>query len=178
MKTVEWFHMEEDFCVGFVLMNDGKEIFITEEAVRFDAPLVTVCDSLKKAIERKWSCIDCLDEEEYAVYLKDISDITAEHEAAYRHVLLEGFLRIMNETFSVYKTVGMTSYKYDSSTHTMWLSKEDMETDHNYLWAAVDGALILWNTQHKPYYIAVDESAPDENGMIKYEFEIHRECED
>ena len=177
MKAVKWFHMEEEFSIGLVLMNEGNPLFVTEEAVRFDAPFLTVCDSLTEAIGRKWfpgslTAEDLVDEDREA-YEQEVADITKEYVKAYRQIMLNRFLKIMDERFREYRDDGiMESYKYDSNTHTMWLSKEDMETDHNYMWCALDGAIGLWNVQHKPYYIVLDESAPDENGMIKYEFEI------
>lgn len=180
MKAVKWFYMEEEFCIGLVLMNDGREMFITEEAERFEAPFLTVCDTLREAVNRKWFVSDLtyedLVDEDKEAYDEELAEITKMYVKAKRGVILRRFLKIMDERFSEYRRDGiMESYKYDSNTHTMWLSKEDMENDHNYMWCALDGAVGLWNVQHKPYYIVLDESAPDENGMIKYEFGI--ECE-
>lgn len=180
MKAVNWFHMEEEFCIGLVLMNDGREMFVTEEAERFEAPYLTICDTLREAVDRKWFTgnydFDDLEEEDQACYLKELTDITTEYKSTKRGIVLRRFLRIMNEHFSAYKRDGiMESYRYDSSAATMWLSEKDDTIDHGYMWSALDGALILWNKQNSPYYIAVEEYSPDENGMIRYEFEIHSE---
>lgn len=182
MKAVEWFYVEEEFSIGLVLMDGGKEMFITEEAVRFDAPLVTVCDTLREAIGRKWfigelTYEDMVDEDKEA-YDEELAEITEKYESTKRSILLHRFLKIMDDRFQDYVKGGiMESYKYDYDKSTMWLSKEDYDLDHGYLWSAIDGALVLWNTQNKPYYIIHDEFAPDENGMIKWEFEICKEGE-
>lgn len=181
MKAVKWFHMEEDFCIGLVLMNDGREMFITEEAVRFEAPFLTVCDTLREAVDRKWFVSDLtyedLVDEDKEAYDEELAEITKKYVRAKRGVILHRFLKIMDEFFRNYKEDGiMESYKYDSDTATMWISKEDYDRDHGYIWSALDGAIALWNVQHAPYYISDDEYAPDENGMIKYEFEVY--CKD
>lgn len=177
-KAVKWFHLEEEFSIGMVLMGD-KEIFITEEAVRFDAPFLTVCETLREAVERKWFCgddgIDDLDEEDRAYFFEELKDITAEYENTKRSILLHRFLKIMDDRFQDYVKGGiMESYVYKYGECEMWLSKEDYDLDHGYLWSAIDGALVLWNTQNKPYCIACDEDAPDENGMIRWSFEIYK----
>lgn len=180
-KVVKWFHLEEEFNIGIALIGD-KEVFITEEAVRFDAPLLTVCETLKEAIDRKWFTgdfgFDDLEEEDQTCYLKELTDITVEYESTKRSILLHRFLKIMDDRFQDYVKDGiMESYTYKYDKCEMWISKEDYDIDHGYLWSALDGALILWNTQNKPYYIVCDEDAPDKDGMIRYSFEICKEGE-
>lgn len=175
-KRVNWFVLEEEHSIGFATI-DGKDVFITEEAVRFDAPRVTMHGSLQEAFEWVWGDTDTLDDEELEVFGNDFREAEEAYEATKKSVLLHEFLRTMDEFFMNYKKNGiMESYRYDSNTVTMWISKEDYDKDHGYIWSALDGAIALWNMQNKPYYISDDEYAPDENGMIKYEFEIH--CED
>ena len=86
VKAVKWFYMEEEFSIGFVHMGNGKEIFITEEAVRFDAPLLTVCDTLREAVDRKWligelTYEDLADEEKEA-YDEELACITEKYAKA------------------------------------------------------------------------------------------------
>jgi hypothetical protein len=183
MKAVKWFYAEEEFCIGLVLMNNGREMFITEEAVRFDAPFLTVCDTLQEAVDRKWFISDLtyedLVDEDKAAYDEELAEITKKYVKTKKGIFLHRFLKTMDERFEAYKRDGiMESYKYDEDTATMWLSEKDDTIDHGYMWSALDGALFLWNTQNKPYYIDLEEYTPDENGMIKYEFGIHCEGED
>lgn len=181
MKAVKWFYMEEEFCIGLVLMNDGREMFVTEEAERFEAPFLTICDTLQEAVGRKWFISDLtyedLVDEDKEAYDEELAEITELYVKAKKGIILRRFLKIMDDRFQDYVKEGiMESYRYDKGTATMWLSESDNTIDSGYLWSAIDGALVLWNTQNKPYYIVCDESAPDENGMIKWEFEIN--CED
>jgi len=52
-KLVRWFWLDEELTIGIVLMNN-KEVFVAEEAVRFDAPNVYVADSLRALQLQLW----------------------------------------------------------------------------------------------------------------------------
>ena len=170
-KVVRWFDLDEEFTIGFATIG-GKDVFITEEAVRFDAPLVRVHETLREAVLRK--CFldedDLEDPEEKRYFNRTLKRATKEYEEEKKRLMLLWFLDTMDATFSNYDC--MKSYKFDRDARTMWLSEEEND---GYIWSALDGALILWNSQNKPYYIICDENAPNKNGMIKWEFEIKKE---
>lgn len=48
-SRVNWFVLEEEHTIGFAEVN-GKDVFITEESVRFDAPLVKIHETLAEAV--------------------------------------------------------------------------------------------------------------------------------
>ena len=48
-SRVNWFVLEEEYTIGFATIG-GKDVFITEESVRFDAPLVKVHETLSEAV--------------------------------------------------------------------------------------------------------------------------------
>lgn len=177
MNYINWFWMDEEFCIGCTEV-DGKTVFLTEEAERFEAPRIGLASSLRECMMRKYffddeDDVNEADEETIEAFANELAEATKKYVKIERNTMLYDFLEKMDKVFSDYKDDDiMTSYKFDRRARTMWLSKEDMETDHNYMWCALDGAISLWNMEHSPYYIVLDESAPDENGMIKYEFEI------
>lgn len=56
---VNWFVLEEEFTIGSAEVN-GKDVFITEESIRFDAPRVMIHETLREAVLQVCS----LDEED------------------------------------------------------------------------------------------------------------------
>lgn len=48
-SSVNWFVLEEEYTIGYAKVN-GRYVFITEESVRFDAPKVTIHESLREAV--------------------------------------------------------------------------------------------------------------------------------
>ena len=48
-SCVNWFVLEEEYTIGSAKVN-GKDVFITEESVRFDAPRVTIHKTFTEAI--------------------------------------------------------------------------------------------------------------------------------
>ena len=52
-SCINWFVLEEEFTIGSAEVN-GKDVFITEEAVRFDAPRVVIHETLREAA--MWIC--------------------------------------------------------------------------------------------------------------------------
>ena len=171
MKAVKWFHMEEEFCIGLVIMDDGKEIFITEEAVRFDAPSLTICDSLREAVGCKWFSgedhFDNLREEDQKCFLQELKDITAEYKSAKDQILLHKFMRQMDELFSQYaKDDCLDGYRMEGNN--IYIDADGEHCDSSYMWPALDGALYLYNKTYGTS-IWVEEYAP-EDGIIRYEF--------
>lgn len=81
MSYVDWFWMEEEFCIGCADVN-GKTVFLTEEAERFEAPSIGVASTLKECVLRKWfvDSEDELDDEDKEYFNKELTDITAEYE--------------------------------------------------------------------------------------------------
>lgn len=53
MNYINWFWMDEEFCIGCADV-DGKTVFLTEEAVRFEAPKVGLASSLRECMMRKY----------------------------------------------------------------------------------------------------------------------------
>lgn len=47
-SNVNWFVLEEEYTIGSAEIN-SKDIFVTEEAVRFDAPRVMIHETLREA---------------------------------------------------------------------------------------------------------------------------------
>ena len=47
-SNVNWFVLEEEYTIGSAEVN-GKDVFVTEEAVRFDAPRVMIHETLRDA---------------------------------------------------------------------------------------------------------------------------------
>lgn len=47
-SNVNWFVLEEEYTIGSAKVN-GKDVFITEESVRFDAPHVMIHETLREA---------------------------------------------------------------------------------------------------------------------------------
>lgn len=45
---VNWFVLEEEYTIGSAEVN-GKDVFITEESIRFDAPRVMIHETLREA---------------------------------------------------------------------------------------------------------------------------------
>lgn len=58
-SSVNWFVLAEEHSIGSAKIN-GKDIFITEESVRFEAPLVKIHETLREAVMQ----ICSLDEED------------------------------------------------------------------------------------------------------------------
>ena len=50
-SNVNWFVLEEEYTIGSAEVN-GKDVFITEESVRFDAPRVMIHETLREAALR------------------------------------------------------------------------------------------------------------------------------
>lgn len=48
-SCVNWFVLEEEFTIGSAEVN-GKDVFITEESIRFDAPRVMIHETLREAV--------------------------------------------------------------------------------------------------------------------------------
>lgn len=46
---VNWFVLEEEYTIGSANVN-GKDVFITEESIRFDAPRVMIHETLREAL--------------------------------------------------------------------------------------------------------------------------------
>lgn len=169
-NTVNFFVLEEEHTIGFATIGD-KEVFVTEESVRFDAPLIKIHESLEDAV--KCICGPCYDEDEINDFRESLANAYSKYKDVKKATLLKSFLNKMDKMFSHYKEDDiMTSYKYDRVARYMWVSKEDYDIDHGYMWSALDGAVALWNMEHSPYCISVDEDAPDKDGMIRYTFEI------
>lgn len=61
-SSVRWFVLEEEYTIGSAKVN-GKDVFITEESVRFDAPEVTIHETLREAVMK----ICYLDEDDLEV---------------------------------------------------------------------------------------------------------------
>lgn len=61
-SRVNWFVLEEEHTIGFATIG-GKDVFITEESVRFDAPLVKVHETLTEAVMQVCS----LDEDDLGI---------------------------------------------------------------------------------------------------------------
>lgn len=56
-SKVNWFVLEEEFTIGSAEVN-GKDIFITEEAIRFDAPRVMIHETLREAVMQVCSLVE------------------------------------------------------------------------------------------------------------------------
>lgn len=48
-SNVNWFVLEEEYTIGSAEVN-GKDVFITEESIRFDAPRVMIHETLREAV--------------------------------------------------------------------------------------------------------------------------------
>lgn len=48
-SNVNWFVLEEEYTIGSAEVN-GKDVFITEESIRFDAPRVMIHETLEEAV--------------------------------------------------------------------------------------------------------------------------------
>ena len=48
-SCVNWFVLEEEHTIGSAKVN-GKDVFITEESIRFDAPRVMIHETLRDAV--------------------------------------------------------------------------------------------------------------------------------
>ena len=48
-SNVNWFVLEEEYTIGSAKVN-GKDVFITEESIRFDAPRVMIHETLREAV--------------------------------------------------------------------------------------------------------------------------------
>lgn len=85
MNYVNWFWMEEEFCIGCTKVGN-KKVFLTEEAERFEAPRIGVASTLKECVLRKWfvDSEDALDDEDKEYFNKELADITAEYERKYK----------------------------------------------------------------------------------------------
>lgn len=166
-EKVNWFVLEEEFSVGF-----AGDVFITEEYVRFDAPRVMIHENLYEAME--WVLDydeDEADEDERQEFSNQLDSAREAYNKSKCEAVKRQFMQKMDKKFSAYKHDGiMESYKCDFEKGEMWLSKEDNTIDHGYMWAALDGALLLWNEQYAPYTVYVEEHSADADGMIKYEF--------
>ena len=102
-KVVRWFDLDEEFTIGFATIG-GKDVFITEEAVRFDAPLVRVHETLREAVLRKCSLDedDLEDPEEKRYFNRTLKHATKEYEEEKKRLMLLWFLDTMDATFSNY----------------------------------------------------------------------------
>ena len=61
-SNVNWFVLEEEYTIGFATIG-GKDVFITEESIRFDAPLVKIHETLSEAVMQVCS----LDEDDLGI---------------------------------------------------------------------------------------------------------------
>ena len=85
MSYVDWFWVEEEFCIGCAQVS-GKRVFLTEEAERCEAPSIGVASTLKECVLRKWfiDSEDELGDEDKEYFSKELADITAEYERKYK----------------------------------------------------------------------------------------------
>lgn len=167
VKKVTWIVTEEEFSIGF-----SGDVFITEEVVRFDSPVVTLHDSLYEAV--KWVLNyneDDANTDEAQEFRNQLVHAREAYVESKKKIVIRQFMKKMDEKFSEYKNNGiMESYRCDLEKCEMWISEEDDSADHIYMWAALDGAAFLWNEQCAPYNVYVVEYTADNNGMRKFEF--------
>ena len=69
-SNVNWFVLEEEYTIGSAEVN-GKDVFITEEAVRFDAPRVMIHETLREAVMQiSYLCEEDLEDDEEREYFE------------------------------------------------------------------------------------------------------------
>lgn len=80
-SCVNWFGLEEEYTIGSAEVS-GKDVFITEEAVRFDAPRVTIHETLRDAAMQICGLVedDLEYDEEREYFEKFLKKITKKYE--------------------------------------------------------------------------------------------------
>lgn len=85
---------------------------------------------------------------------------------------LEDFLTKLDKLFTGYKNDGIFEGYRRVGTFRMEISEESNKENHGYMWAAIDGAIWMYNQEHPKAKIVVDEYSP-RDGVITYEFSCH-----
>lgn len=80
-SCVNWFVLGEEYTIGSAEVS-GKDVFITEEAVRFDAPRVTIHETLRDAAMQICGLVegDLEYDEEREYFEKFLKKITKKYE--------------------------------------------------------------------------------------------------